>query len=465
MDKTKFHGSILITVVLFIVFLSASIFFYRERMLFVDPCFVNFTILNTGELVITEHRYGAMITQIFPWIGGMLHLPLSVTLALYSASFYLFFTTVILLLIYRFRQYGLAILMAFYFTLFVSDVYFWPNNEVHQGIGWMFLFFGVMLSFKKEKPGIGFFVGAIITAFLAIFSHFIVFLPFAFLWIYFLLQKEHWRLSRIATIGFSVALMILFFVKYQLGVDGWYDGEKLKGVTDLSFASIVNSFSNGHAATFTKNILVNYWLIIPVTLLGLIILFREKKFDLLAVTVISLIGYFVLVCITFPDAYGRELLFYMESQWMSFAIVAAAPFVYHILPKLTAGNITVILLIIFSIRLAYIANSGLFFHNRYLALESLIDTAKEKGISKAVIIEDEKLSETFLMTWGLPVETLTLSTIKGYNPPVTVKNITSEELIPSSSDTFLSSFSKMNVNELNPFYFKVDTTKYRLLDL
>lgn len=328
----------------------------------------------------------------------------------------------------------------------------------------MFLFFGVVLNRKKDKPGIWVYLGAFITAFLAIFSHFIVFLPFAFLWIYFMLQKEHWKLSRNMTIGFSIVLAILFFVKYQLGVDGWYDGEKLKGVTGISFQSVINSFTSGHAATMVWKVLINYWLIIPITLLGLFVLLKEKKTLLLGFTIVSMLGYFVLMCITFPNAFGREMLFYMESQWMAFAVIAAVPFVYHFLPKLSSGNIALILFLIFAVRIGYITNSGFFFHDRYLALESIIDTSKEKGITKGVVRIDKNISQTFLMTWGLPVETLTLSTLKGYNPLITIKAISGEEVIPTSKDTFLSCFSKMNVSELNPFYFKIDTTNYQFID-
>ncbi len=466
MDKTKFHGTIVITVLLFFILLVASILFYRERMLFVDPCFVTFTILNTSELVITEHRYGAFITQLFPWIGGMLHLPLTTLLILYSASFYLFFSTIILLLIYRFKQLGLALLMAFYFTLFVSDVYFWPNNEVHQGIAWMFLFFGIILGIKKDTPAIWFYPAALVTAFLAIFSHFIIFLPFAFLWIYFILEKKRWHTSRPITIGFSVVLAVLFFIKYQLGIEGWYDGEKLKGVTTLNFNSVLQSFSSGHAATMGWNILTNYWLIIPIVLLGIFVLIQEKKPLLVGFTLISMMGYFVLVSITFPDAFGRELLFYMESQWMALSIIAATPFVFHVIPQLSTKTVSIVLIFIFAIRLSYITHSGIFFHKRVEMLEAAVDHAKEQGIHKAFVRIDEQLNRTFLMTWGLPVESLTLSTMKGYDPPVTIKALTDAELITTAKDTFLSSFTKMNVRELNRFYFHPDTTTvYQPLDL
>src|SRR6185436_11625598 len=102
-----------------------------------------FRIINLGELQPQEYRFGSFITQIFPLLGSKLHLPLSWIVVLYSASFNLFYLAVAAILVLKIKEYALAILMSFYYVLFVSDSYFWISNEVHQGIAWMFLFFGV----------------------------------------------------------------------------------------------------------------------------------------------------------------------------------------------------------------------------------------------------------------------------------------------------------------------------------
>ncbi len=457
MNKSVLQSTSKIILLVLFILLLGSIFLYKQRMLFVDPCFITFNILNTHSFVITEHRYGAFITQIVPLIGAYLHLPLKIILLLYSASFYVFYLGIVLILIYRLKQYGLAILMAFYFTLFVSDVYFWPNNEVHQGVAWMFLFLGLILSGPKRMPDPWFHTIIMITAFLAIFSHFIVMLPLSFLWLYFINDKKDWNLSRTMTVIYSLGLLVIFFIKFQLGIKGWYDGEKLQGVTHLSISSILSSFSNGHAKTMYLLFMSNYWIVVLILLAGLISLLKNKRFILFGMTVLFTTGYFILICITFPSAFGRELLFYMESQWMALGIIISAPFVYHLLPQLKSKYIQLILIVIFSTRLMYIGHSGVLFNERLNTLESTIIQIKNKGYSKIILTKEPTMDTRFLMNWGLPVESLTLSAMNGDDPIVTFKVMRPEEIINVSNDTFLSSFRKMGYGELNPEYFRIDT--------
>ena len=181
-DKTycwPYRLSLLVLLVLLIL----SFFTYRERMLFTDPAWVAFNIINTKSLLITEYRIGTFITQIFPLIGVYLGLSLKAILILYSISHYLFFLAIAILVGTVWKQKWLAILLALYLTVFVSDLYYWPNNEVHQGLGWMFLFLGLYL----HRRNLGRFHAwhhllLLAFAFLALSSHMLVMLPFGFLW-------------------------------------------------------------------------------------------------------------------------------------------------------------------------------------------------------------------------------------------------------------------------------------------
>lgn len=127
-----------------------SVVFYKERMLFVDPAFITFEIINNKTFIFSENRYGAFITQIFPLISVHLNASLNVVLVLYSVSFYLFYLLVAFLSGSVFKQKLLAILFIFYLCFFVSDVYFWPNNEIHQAVGWMILFLS-LFNYCQEK--------------------------------------------------------------------------------------------------------------------------------------------------------------------------------------------------------------------------------------------------------------------------------------------------------------------------
>lgn len=425
-------------------------------MLFVDPCFVTFTILNTNDFVITEHRYGAFITQIFPMIAGWFHLPLSVVLIIYSAAFYIFFSSVVLLLVFYCRQYFLALLMAFYFTLLVSDGYFWPNNEVHQGVGWMFLSFGLLLDSRTNRRWIHLPL-ALITAFLAVFCHFIVFIPFAFLWLYLFFQKQYWTISKSTAVAGSLVLAGLFFCKYMLGKDGWYDGEKLSGVKNLSWQAVIGAFTSDHAVSIALHFLTNYWIVIIMIIVSIYYLIPKGHWLLLSLYTACMLGYFLLLSITFPAGFGSEMLFYMESQWMAFGIVAATPFVIHFLPQINPYPAAVMVACIFLVRLIYIADASTMFNDRYQALNATVEYLKEHHITKAYLRTDTILKEPFIMDWGLPIETLTLSTLKRHQPPVTLKRVSESEVIPTSTDTFLSSFVKMVPAEINGWYYKPDT--------
>ena len=81
---------------------------YKERVLFADASFVVFHIINEKNMFIQRFRYGSFITHLFPYWGEELHLPFRVLVTGYSISFYLFFLSVVAVLIYWLKQYGLA---------------------------------------------------------------------------------------------------------------------------------------------------------------------------------------------------------------------------------------------------------------------------------------------------------------------------------------------------------------------
>src|SRR4051812_35045042 len=96
--------------VLLAMLLAGSIVFYKERMLFIDAPHVLWRIINDGKLMLSDFRYGSFISQVFPLFGSKMHLPLRWLTLLYSCGFYVFYLAVGLLLVYKFRNYALAVL-------------------------------------------------------------------------------------------------------------------------------------------------------------------------------------------------------------------------------------------------------------------------------------------------------------------------------------------------------------------
>ncbi len=444
--------------------LLGSIVWYPQRILFIDPAWVAYYIINKGGPLILEHRYGAITSQIWPLIASKMHLPIRVVLCLYSASFYIFYFAVALLLL-RLRQYALCILLAMYFTLLVSDVYFWPNNEVHQGIGWMFLFLGGFFHVSARGAAAWWVHPLLLLSLLmAVFSHFIVIVPCSFLWLYRMLySRNYWnsRGKRIQLAAYVVAVAALFLVKLSLGKAGWYDSGKLEPLLKSNPGEIIASFSNGAARTMGASILRNYWLLIPVTLAGLAALIRLRQWGRLALLIAYGSGFFALVCLTYPDSYGREMLFYMESEWMAWSLVLATPFVLHVLPHVKPHIALGAIIFIFVVRLAYICASFPFFNERYKKLETITNALRRRHISKAVLIATQQETRPgFLMDWGTAYESLLLSAMAGDKPAISFRILEPDAPIKSPNETLLlAPFGDDSVSRLNTSYFALDSVK------
>ncbi len=446
-----------------------AVLFYKERILFADAAFVAFHLINDKKLAIQENRYGSFITQVVPLLGQKLHLPLKAILIGYSISFNLFFCSVNALLVYVFRQYRLAILMALYYFLFISQSFVWPCNEIQQAVGWMFLLCGTVAYFGKRKAN-----GAVLAivfsvlAFLTISTHFVVMIPVVFLWVYIVLDKNSWPFSRKATILLSVLLVVIagtfFAVKYftSAGTNS-YDSIHLRGITHFSLQDIIDAFTKPEVRSFYYRCCTNYWLGIVVFITSIVVLAKNKQRALAIWTFISTVGYIVIMGLTYGDLDGKTLLFHMESEWACIGIIVAAGFVFTFLPQLKYSVAACLLTGIFVARLVYM----LFFLPPFTARtdfkQQVFNQMRKKGITKLALLEEPKLMSATILQWGLPYETLLMSGMNGDNPQLTFlfANPDDKNLLSRLNDpqNFNALWEIIPHGLLNKECFSIDTTK------
>lgn len=447
----------------FILFLFlASILFYRERMLFVDPAFTSFEIINTQNFVISEHRYGAFITQIFPLLAVYLGLSVQSILILYSASFYLFFASVVFLSGQIFKQYKLAILLVFYLSLIVSDVYFWPNNEIHQAVAWMILFLSVFKWAQEKNWQVQPWTHLLLVfaLFFATISHILVGIPLLFICLYFILDLDKAQRKKINYIG-VYALLILgsIALRYLFSKSSWYDGVKLEAVQQIDLQSIKNSFTNAQARSMLQLLFSKYWLSLILFIWGIFSLVQKRKFLHLALTFIFALGYFVLVTLTYPEAITETNLFYFESQWMCWAIILTLPFIQESIEKIQQPKIIILLfLFIFLSKLPLLNTSLNKFQNRLSQLENIVDLAKKQENTKAYIYNTVSLKDAFFMSWGLPAETMLLSALNKEETSINLRVFEEEIEISQAQDSIYSNFKLLPISALNAKYFRLDST-------
>ena len=452
---------------LFIMLLAGAVYFHLERILFSDASFILTRIINTGSLQIQEHRYGSFITQGFPLLASYSGMPLSAIVLLYSVSFNLFYLAVALLLVYTFREYGLAILMSFYYVLYVSDTYFWTNNEVHQGIAWMFLFFG-MISWlwKRRIRKVIFLPVFILLAFLAIFTHPLVAFPTLFLWTFFIFENK-WAAGHKELIVYSILLLAICFAKYLLSTSvgqSHYDIEKLEGLQHLHTESVFSALNSTLSGEIIKRTLTQYWIIPILFMTGMVYAIKQKKYANAVLVMVFSMAYFTAIVVTF-----REFTpFYMESQLMALSIITAALFVYYALPAFKPQQAVMILVLIFMVRLAYIGHASKKWVERKEWIFLTLEDMRKKGIKKGLINEDEQTKKILIMSWGLPQESLLASALNGDDPQMTFISSTPEIIekrLPERTSQIIGSFENLDNKKLNASYFNIETLgSYKLIN-
>jgi hypothetical protein len=453
------------TFFIFLVLLAGSFIFAQERILFCDASFILTEILNDGSLHIQEHRYGAFITQIVPLLAGKAHLPLKDIILLYSISFNLFYLIVASIIIFKFRNVRLTVLMAFYYTLFASDTYFWANNEIHQAMAWMFLLFGMVLNFKRQHSFLIHLPVFLFLCFLSVFTHPIIVIIFPFMWFYFFLEKEKWPYSKNETITLSLLILIICVIKYCLMLYAGYDSHKVRSATHFSLTDIIASFSSNMMKSMAIKLITNYFFVPVLFFVGIISAVRAGKKKHVWLVVIFTLVYVLMTSLTFPSF----IAFYIESEWMPLSIIATILFVYQTLPKIKPGVAIALLSIIFLVRIGYIVQASEKFTERKEWIFATLDKMKNKRITKGYVYRNEKVDKLLLMNWGVPTESLIASSLRGDKPVLTFivdrpENI--KNRLPDSEQEMISCFQSWNNNTLNHYYFQVDTTaRYQLVEL
>ncbi len=451
------------TIALFIpaliaILLAGAVLFYKERMLFIDAPHILFRIINDGRLHIEEFRIGSFITQMFPLFCSKLHLPFKLLVVLYSASFYLFYLSAAALLVYKFRNYALAILYGLYLTLLVSDTYYWPNNEVHQGVAWLMLAFASSFYFSPRNKLVVILSFTVLFG-LAIWTHPLVMFVAIYLWFFMLLSMSFYPFSKWQAFILTIILLTLSFLKFYQGSRHGYDNSKIEVVTHFDLQNIKDVLTSPMLRSFLKSCITDYWIFTLLFVAGLAALVRSRKYLLLAFTVGYAAGYLLLVCIVFRDVAPN--LFYIESEYMPLTFICCAPFVYFLLPTLKTRLGLTIILLIFAVRIGYIYAASGTFTSRVEMVAAVNEKMKEKGLSKVIIPEPvPEINNALLTNWGAPVESIIFSKLKEEEPQRTFIFL-DPGLLPGvrnmGRDTLLGCWQKWPTSQVNTYYFQPDT--------
>jgi len=432
--------------------------YWRERMLFADAPHILFRIINYGTLQIQVGRWGAAVTQIVPLAASKTGLPLCAVMMLYSAAFNGFYLAVVLLLIFRHRRPDFALITALYYLLLVSDTFYWTNNEVHQGVGWMMIALGERsLGISNNRPVIlrVLLFGAM--AALAIWTHPLVMLSFLFLWI--VLQADDAKGTPLERILCTILILSLAGWKYAQSRANWYDGDKLSVLDSLEWSSVKAAFTGSVARGFVSSVFTCYAPACAVLACGLVGLIRARKWRILGVVLTYAGGYFFLVGHTYRE-FDR---FYIESEWMPMSFAASLPAVWYFLPRLHPRVLGLWLVVLVVWQSIWILRAAQPFEERLAMNSQTLQTMRAQGINKALLPEPDSTTRArLILHWAAPAESMLQSALDGERPQRTFAYQRADRrdsvVRVLGRNTMLSTSEALPAEMLNRRYFELDTT-------
>lgn len=443
--------------------LVIAIIFFKERALFADAAYTIFNVLNEHSINLSNQRYGAFITKLVPYLGQNLHFPIKYILFGYAVVGNVFLLIVTALFVYVFKQYKFAILLALFSLLIVSDSFF-MLADIYTGISWMFLFFAVTIHLERKRVSMALLsLPFILLGYLAITTHFIIIIPTIFLWVYFILDKDAWPFRTKQSIFLSALLVAVIAGKMRITADKSYDSSHLHGVTHFSIKDVIKAFTKPTVTIFLYRCIVNYWAAVIVFISGIVYLAKERKIQLLVWTVISVMGYIVLMGLSYGDMDANTLLCHIELEWECLGLIVATPFVFVVLPKIKTSTASLLLACIFIIRLVYILSFSPAYSLRTKMEEDILSRMRKKEITKLALYNDPHLMSVARIYWALPYETTIASAINGDKPQLTFffVNPDDKKAIEEIKDPkgFYNVWFMTPCNILNKEYFNIDSTQ------
>lgn len=473
----------------FAVLCIMALWCWQERTLILDAAFQSYLFIATGRPAIMVERFGAAMVQLLPLAGVWTGAPLQVVLMLYSVSIVLFHWVLFSICLHGLKDGKAALAILLFNVLFVSDSFFWMQNELLQAISLMFVLWSIWLKgVGKRRFTAREYVWIAVLSVTVIYYHPLVFFPLAFCWLrLWLTATTNDNNDAISTPLLTLAsfFALVFSSKYIFRQPNFYD----RGMTgqyvrefNLSPQRLLHSQS---LRDFTAHLDDNLVLLIPLLVLVTVFYLAKKRYWLAALTPAFVLLYCLLIMQRFLD---DDRWYIQESHYQALAVFLIVPLVWDILPGIFPGLmhkwsdnfkssghypglqrwIPVLFLILLFIRIGGIWSTGHNYTARLAYVHGLLDKAKGMDGRKLVVDEKETNLKTLMMYWGLPFEIWQMSALESPDS-VRVLAISANpdslagRLAPDSMVTFLM-IPPVAFRDMPGGYYRMrDTAPYRVV--
>ena len=390
----------------YIIMLILSILFYKERTIILDSSYDLFHILR-GAIDINTVRFAGILPKLGALVAEKTGASLCNVLLSYSVvtAVYYFVLYIICGSLLGKYEYAIAILLCN--TLFISECFYYVPSELPQGIAFL-LFTMAFISVHKDKR---FFSWLLITVFAIAIAFFHPLMLFVLAYtVGFVMLRKDIDIDRKVLYGIAVLFFVLIVFKTFV-IRTQYEEHSMSGLKNF-ITQFPNYFTLYSDMQFLHNCVTKYYWIPLISAVVIAVNIVNKDWKKLLFFTGSLIGYLLLVNISYPTK--STPTFYIENLYLPVGLFLALPFVFDLLPVLISKQIAmpVFALIIFTGCARVYMTHNLF--TARLDFERAI--IKEYG-DKKVILNAKKVNADILqMLWGTPYECLLLSICEGQRP-------------------------------------------------
>lgn len=462
--RHRYHPYFLTGLLIFSLLALLAIVFYQERIGNIDMAFQTFLMLKSGTPEIQSGRFGAIVTQCWPWMAQAAGMPLRGVMLLYSLGHVLWPALVFAWCVWL-RQWQWALVVVLVVTGMPTQTFYWLS-EMPQGL----VFLVAVFAWMSARGSLGavrwwqwpLWAAGVVTAF---YFHPMVLYAAIFGCLFFIVNN--WKTAGYKNESWPVfAVMLLFFaatafVKFKVLKLDWYDAIALKRTKAFGelWPNWLDIPSNRDLLHFCTS---DYWFV-P---LGLVVstgfYVWKKQWLKAALTACYPLAFVLLVNVPYHESTHQ---FYMENLWLPLGLFTAIPLVFDVLPaffseKNTAWVVGAIALLgVLRIEMAHESWTARLHWER----QFLQETAQLPH-KKLVLTEQQVPMDTFKLAWGMPYEFLLLSALEAPENARCIL-VTSEpqryDSLLTKPRLFLGSFKNYDFKVLPNRYFNFqDTTGY-----
>ena len=459
MNKNFFRATCIISALYVIAHLIAAVLLCRER-LFLDTAYYFFRVVSGESIHIEHQRIILALSQILLWAGVKLHLSLHMLMVLYSVTPIVYTALLIFISLYFFRSAAAAWMLICCNVCGTYFLYYSPMYEVCYAIvTFGFLWFLTIEGYYKNAVQMIVYMSLLALCLLGypVIAMGCVAL-FSYMWVY--EGKIPKRLLICHAIVFAIWILIKTFwisdyEKAHVRVNA--DKGKVHDVVSQVF-SLSYFLGMGYFA------LIHYFLPLCATIGAAIWSWSQKKYMQAA----WVLTWFIFLMIFMNLKAGGDGLIptiHNERSYLIMVPICLAPLLYYMIQRWQALFVS-ICLIVLTIDTVY-ESIHTWKHSSYYALrlhymDELVDKGLQKGCTKQatpVTALPKELNE-----WSTGIEVMIRSTDKGKSVGWVDKEVYDSVSVAAPIDNkhiLLSmNIDPLTASELNPRYFKMDTSAY-----